>query len=200
MKIALQFSGGIDSLACLWITRGMPNVTVYWGKTDGAYPDMEHYIRSCCKAAELPLRIVEGDRGIAEHGYPNDADPESVFACCSRGLWKPMHQAMVDDGVEVVIRGQRDDDLLRAAIGNGYRDDRGITYLFPLAVWDRYQVVQYVNDVCPHLVHESYSMGEVTGRDCWDCTGYLFDNAQRIINLPDDKRKFVLQHIGGIAS
>jgi len=197
MKIALQFSGGVDSLACLWLSRGLPDITVYWVKTDGAYDDMERYVRSCCKAAELPLVVVESDRGIAEHGYPNDLDPTSVFACCSRGLWKPLNDAMVRDGIKAIIRGQRDDDVLKAPISTGHVDPQGITYLLPIHDWDRYEVMQYVNNNCPHLLHESYSMGEATGRDCWDCTGYLFDNAQRIINLPEDKRAFVIERIGG---
>ena len=197
MKIALQFSGGVDSLACLWLVRNTPDLTVYWGKTDGAYEDMEDYVRKVCTAAKLPLKIVHGDRGIEEHGYPSDLIPDQVFACCSRGLWEPMRKEMIVDGIEVVVRGQRKDDVLKAPIESGYRDDQGIIYLFPIYDWSRLTVMDYLMDTIPQLIHPCYGEGEPTGRDCWDCTGYLFDNAQRILNLPDDKRAFILQKLGG---
>lgn len=197
MKTAIQFSGGIDSLACLWLYRGTPDVTAYWVKTDGAYPSMEEHIRKCCDAAGIPLRIVDGYRDIATYGYPNDLEPDTVLACCSRGLWVPMAEAMQKDGIQVIVRGQRDDDTLKGAVIDGYTDGGGTVYRLPIRAWTRAMVVDYVAENCPQLVHESYFMGEVTGRDCWDCTGYLFDNAQRIINLPLDKRELVLKQIGG---
>lgn len=197
MKIALQFSGGVDSLACLWLARNTPDVTAYWCKTDGAYDDMEDYVHKVCDAAGVPLKVVEGNRQIEKFGYPSDANPDEVFACCSRGLWEPMRDAMISDGINVVIRGQRNDDVLKAPIDSGYQDDQGITYLFPLADWDRFMVMNYLMDTIPHLIHPCYGKGEPTGRDCWDCTGYLFDNAKRILNLPDEKRAFVLKQIGG---
>lgn len=194
MKTALQFSGGADSLACLWLCKEVPDMTVYWVKTDGAYEDMEGYVRTCCEQASVPLKVVNSNRGIAEHGYPKDSNPDSVFGCCSRGLWEPLAKAMKDDGIEAVIRGQRDDDFLKAPITSGHIED-GIMYLFPLANWTRQSVMAYLQDTIPGLIHDCYKQGELTGRDCWDCTGYLFDNAQRILNLPADKREFVIKEI-----
>jgi len=194
-KYALQFSGGVDSLACLWLLRDSIDLTVYWGKVDGVYPGMQEYIEKCCNAANLPLVVVEGDRRLAEFGYPKDNDSESVFECCRRGLWEPMHKKMIEDNITVVYRGQRDDDPIDSGVRSGYVDDRGVEYIFPIADWNRENVTNYLLRSCAALLPESYWAGEETGRDCWDCTGYLFQNKKRIFNLPEDKQMFVIKEI-----
>jgi len=190
---ALQFSGGIDSLACLLLSRGDPDVTVYYARTEAPYPDMEAHVRACCEFAELPLVIVEGNRYIPMFGYPKDTH-DSARQCCARSWWMPLYKQMMIDEIEVVIRGQRNDDILQGVTHDTV--EFGIVYVLPIAEWTRAQVMEFVEKEAPQLIPAHYYNGETSGHDCWDCTAFLFENEQRIANLPAGKRKFVMYQLG----
>jgi len=211
MKV-LQFSGGLDSLACLWLLRDEPGLHVLTVSTDGAYPGRAAYLDRVRDALpNIPMAEFRTERNLKQHGIPVDVVPvrftalgsivqgsplkyRTPYECCAEALWAPMHEKCLQLGVTEIFRGQRDDDARKAPIVDGQVVE-GITYRFPLASWTREHVKRYVEKNCPDLIPESYTMGEKTSRDCWDCTGYLDENVQRIKNLPDAERSVVMGRI-----
>jgi 3'-phosphoadenosine 5'-phosphosulfate sulfotransferase (PAPS reductase)/FAD synthetase len=203
MKV-LQFSGGIDSLACLELLKNERGLHVVTVSTDGSYPERDAYLKMVAdRHPHIPFMTIMSDRDLKEYGHPVDVVPmrytglgnmiedtpvkyQSAFECCARGFWYPMMDTMIRMGATEVFRGQRRDDLLKSPIKDGHVEGP-ITYRFPIYDWTRGQVAHYVKVNCPDLVPEYYST-ELTSRDCWDCTAYLRDNAARIRNLPHEQR------------
>jgi 3'-phosphoadenosine 5'-phosphosulfate sulfotransferase (PAPS reductase)/FAD synthetase len=208
MKI-LQFSGGIDSLACLLLLRDMDDLTVLTVVTDGVYSSTLDYLEKI-HAAFPSLHYVtrHSYRRISEYGHPVDVVPlrwtavgqlargkkdvryQDAYSCCNRGFWEPLDQASRELGATVIYRGQRHEDRLRAPVLDGHVD-RGVELRFPLADWTRQRVFQYVEEQAPELMPPGDDQNEATSRDCWDCTAYLQDNHQRITNLPFAQHKRV---------
>ena len=202
MKV-LQFSGGIDSLACLELLKNERGLYVVTVSTDGSYPERDSYLKMVAdRHPHLVFLTVNSHRHLEKHGRPVDVLPmrysvlgsmientpvkyQSAFSCCSRGFWEPMHEVMRKLKATEVFRGQRRDDVIKSPIPDGYVED-DITYRFPIYDWTRGQVEHYVKLHCPDLLPEYYEK-ELTSRDCWDCTAYLRDNTARIRNLPQEQ-------------
>lgn len=215
MKV-LQFSGGKDSLACLYLFRNeWDTIKVVWVNSGAAYPEMIEYMEKWKKI--LPHFIeVKSDQPnqIKNNGYPTDINiindtvfgrqftdgkgplVQSYLNCCSANIWLPMMHAIQELGATEIIRGQRKDDNRQAKIQDGAIIN-GVKFTFPIFEWSESDVFSYLNEVNADMP-EAYSKGEKTGRDCWDCTAYLDENAVRIKNLPDEKRKIVLSRLGEI--
>jgi len=198
----LQFSGGLDSLACLLLMHDTAGLEVLTASTDGAYPERVEYLRRVNAAfPHLKFHYVVTDRELHKHGRPVDVVPirwtelgqisrggtdiryQDPFSCCYRGLWEPMDKASRTLGATTIIRGQRANDEQTDPARDG-QTINGITYRFPLETWTRARVEEFVNDRAPELFPPYYALGELTSRDCVDCTAYLADNYKRIENLP----------------
>jgi 3'-phosphoadenosine 5'-phosphosulfate sulfotransferase (PAPS reductase)/FAD synthetase len=161
-KIALQVSGGRDSIACLYLMRPwLDRMTVYWVNTGAAFPEtveLMEQVRAMCP------RFVEIDgqqpQVIAQFGLPSDIVPASHtpvgivgtgegfliqdrYSCCARVVMLPLHERMVADGITLVIRGQKASDRHKAPIRSG-AVDLGIEYLFPVEDWSPQQVMDYL--------------------------------------------------------
>ena len=210
---ALQFSGGLDSLALLfWLREEWTDLHVFWLNTGAAYPETLAYMERIKQFGPLNFHEVQGNQpqSIAEFGWPADVVPvhatrighavhgttglmfQSYLDCCSRSMWQPMHEAMVAHGVTDVYRGQRNADARRAPVRNGHVEG-GITYHFPLEHWSRDDVLSYCRAECPDLIPDYYAAGERVSRDCWNCTAYLDDNIERINALPSEQRIAVVE-------
>jgi len=203
MKV-LQFSGGIDSLACLELLKNERGLHVVTVSTDGSYPERDDYLKMVAdRHPHIPFLTVKSNRELEDFGHPVDVLPmrfsklgamiegtpvkyQTAFSCCSRGFWEPMAETMVRMGATEIFRGQRRDDAIKSPILDGHVEE-GITYRFPIYDWTRGQVAHYVKVNCPDLVPAYYST-ELSSRDCWDCTAYLRDNMARIQNLPHEQR------------
>jgi phosphoadenosine phosphosulfate reductase len=96
-------------------------------------------------------------------------------------------------GVTKIIKGQRLDDRRKSTSKNGQIID-GIEYIMPVENWTEKQIFDYLAEVGADM-SPGYGLGEKTGRDCWDCTGFLDDNRKRIDNLPDAKREEMLRRL-----
>ena len=212
MKV-LQFSGGKDSLACLYLLRNeWDTLRVVWVNTSAAYPETIAYMEKW--RAILPHFIeVKTDQPnqVAKNGYPSDVivandtpfgrqfikrDAPLVQAylnCCAENIWFPLLNAINEIGATEIVRGQRKSDARQSYIRDGNVID-GKKYTFPIYDWTDGEVFSYLKRVGADMP-EGYARGEKTGRDCWDCTAYLDENAQRIKNLPDDKRAVVLNRL-----
>jgi 3'-phosphoadenosine 5'-phosphosulfate sulfotransferase (PAPS reductase)/FAD synthetase len=208
----LQFSGGIDSLACLLLLANEPGLVVVTVQTDGSYEGTTTYLDFLeQRFSHLRFARVLSHRHIADFGHPVDVVPlrytaygqlctggddvryQDYFSCCNRAIWGPLDKISRELHPETIYRGQRDTDRQRAPIRDGFKDGSGVTIRFPIASWTRDDVVSYVMQQAPDLMPPGYERGERTSRDCWDCTAYLEDNRQRIANLPEQKHQFVMK-------
>lgn len=187
-RIALQFSGGKDSLACLYLMRPYwDRLTVYWLDTGDAFPETKALAERV--AGMVPrFERVQGKQpetivqfGIPSDIVPADATPVGIMAkrrgvliqdrysCCLRALMLPMHERMKEDGITLVIRGQKELDRLRAPIQSGQVDD-GIEYLFPIEDWSDDEVFAYLreNNVDLPRFYEKLRASP----DCMTCSAY----------------------------
>lgn len=210
---ALHFSGGIDSLALLWLMRAQwPELHVFWLNSGAAYPQTVAYMARIRHLVPHFHEVLGAQPFSIRHfGWPVDAVPvhatregralhgtagrvfQSYLQCCSRSLWEPMRLAMAAHSVTDVYRGQRQDDRRKAPVRSGVTDEFGVTYHFPLEDWTREQVFAYCRSECPDLIPDYYAAGEASSRDCWNCTAYLDDNVARIRALPPQRRVIVLE-------
>ena len=205
---ALSFSGGKDSLACLFLLEPLWNeLVVVWGNTGAAHPSTHEMMERVRKRVPH-FREVKSNQPafIAEYGYPVDVLPtrRTRFgqqlddrggrkfvdwqSCCATNLWVPMYQAMKDMGIRTVYRGQKKADMIRSPIKSGHTED-GITYIFPLEDWTDAKVFEYLGERVP----DHYLTGEKTSRDCVNCTAYLHENQQRIAALPAQVKAEVIE-------
>jgi phosphoadenosine phosphosulfate reductase len=199
-KIALQFSGGKDSLAALYLMRPYwDKLTVFWLNT-GATPPQS--VKRMHAIREMVPHFVEWHsdqpKDIETNGSPVDILPlrtatgnlmfeahdrlQPYMSCCANNLWIPMHNAMHELGITLIIRGQRNSDHRKALIRSGESMD-GFEVYFPLQDWSEEQVFQYLRDqnveIPPHYAYGTSSV------DCWNCTAYLYENAGRGAYLRD---------------
>lgn len=218
IETAIQFSGGKDSLACLYLYREQWNeILVCWVNTGAPYPETVERMREWQSRVPHFLEIKsEQPAQIEKNGYPCDVVPlsytpmgrghvksagdfrlQSYFQCCAENIWIPMQLEMKKRGITKIIRGQRKDERRTNGTSSGYVED-GIEYIFPLEDWSEQQVFDYLRLVGAEIP-EHYAR-EKTSRDCWDCTAFLDENVERIRNLPDDRRHEVLRRLAVINS
>jgi 3'-phosphoadenosine 5'-phosphosulfate sulfotransferase (PAPS reductase)/FAD synthetase len=206
-KIGLQFSGGKDSLATLYLLREhWDKLTVYWLNTGDAFPETIELWQKV--VALVPNAVmIHGDQPqvIRLYGIPSDIVPaantpmgvaakggilmQDRYSCCLRSLMLPMHQRMKDDGITLVIRGQKNSDKLKAPIQSGHVED-GIEYLFPLEGWDDTDVFNYLQDEGVE-VPRFYSM-MTASPDCMSCSAYWEDDRAAYLKLfhPDTYQEY----------
>jgi SAM-dependent methyltransferase len=131
-RIAFQFSGGRDSTAALYVLRERwPQMAVYHLDTGDQFPETRAVVAQVeadlLRAGVVLQRIVSDVKQVREtHGYPVDLVPvdntdfgrlvsgESLkltgrYECCARSLMAPMHARMIEDGITLIVRAQRDD-------------------------------------------------------------------------------------------
>lgn len=191
MKQALQFSGGRDSLALLLHMQPLwDDLTVYWCNTGAAYPETLELME---KVKALVPHFVEiaGDR--SDTRFPADFIPYKAlpfhalvsgteampvvdrYSCCLKRIMQPLHARMLADGVTVLYRGQRNQDVLKSPIKDGFVEG-ALTIRFPLKDWLTSQVDAYLADELPKYGLEMprfYSEGLSTTPDCMDCTAWI---------------------------
>lgn len=207
MDTALHFSGGKDSLACLFLYRDQwDEILVCWLNTGAAYPEVVKSMASWRERLPHFLEIKSDQpEQIKRYGFPSDVVPinwtllghgigfdhqpriQSYLSCCEDNIWMPMAQKMHELGIKRIIRGQKKTDARKAPIRN-WENIAGVEYVFPLAYWTDGDVIAYLqkNDALP-----SYYETERSSHDCWDCTAYLDENMERIANLPPEMRSIV---------
>lgn len=189
---ALQFSGGKDSLACLYMLRPqLDKLTVYWINTGDTPPETRSVVDQV--RPWIP-RFVEVETNVEawrnEHGLPSDIVPASGhllgaaygmgtmrvsnrFDCCFYNLMLPMHNRMVEDGVDAVVRGTKLVDTGRVPA-----EGRTPFYevLLPLRDWSHDEVFAYLRAVgAPeNPIYEQF--GSISAPECMGCTAWWDDN------------------------
>lgn len=204
-NVALQFSGGRDSLAMLLLLRPVWDcLTVYYTTTGDAFPETLALAKRV--AATVPnFAVIRGDvRAVqAKHGWPTDvlqagamwpygalniADHLRLvdrYFCCYESIMAPMHARMKADGITTIVRGQRDSDEPKSHVRHGETVD-GFTILYPIADWSTEQVELFIHDA-GWTVPPYYPAGMTSAADCMHCTAWLEHGAAGYLrkNHPD---------------
>jgi phosphoadenosine phosphosulfate reductase len=195
MDTALQFSGGKDSLACLYLLEPQwPDLVVVWCNTGAAFPETLEQMERI-RTLVPHFAEIRGEQSIPKYGYPADVLPvasswygqqfengsgirfQSRYDCCAAALWTPTFQAMKSMGITRIIRGEKHLDAKKSGMVTGTVID-GITYEFPLQGWSNQDVLAYLAEKDVKLPANYRSM--TTSLDCWNCTAYLDENAGRL--------------------
>jgi phosphoadenosine phosphosulfate reductase len=195
-KIALMFSGGKDSIACLHLMEQyLDKVLVVWVNTGANFPEIEALMQETQSKVPNFLEIKTNQpESIKQRGYPVDVLPvnytvlgqsvtsikdfklQGYFDCCSENFWIPCDREMHRIGITGIIRGQRNSEAHRAPIKSGHIEN-GIEYYLPIESWTDSEVIDYLRskDV---VIDERLSMAH-SSLDCWNCTAYLAESADR---------------------
>jgi phosphoadenosine phosphosulfate reductase len=192
-RIALQFSGGKDSIATLEMMRPyLDRITVYWLNTGDPFPEVVEVVDKVRRSVPNFIEIDgKRDSVIALHGMPSDVIPYSSsltshnlrvaetvllqdrFSCCSRVVMQPMHERMIKDGITLIIRGQRVDELFKGTARSGDVLD-GFEFLYPIEDWSTEQVFQYIKQN-GWEIPRYYTEGMPHSGDCLVCTAWVGD-------------------------
>lgn len=195
-KVALMFSGGKDSIACLHLIKNyLDKTTVVWVNTGASFPEIEALMEETRQQVPHFLEIKTNQpESIKSKGYPVDVVPvnytvlgqsvtsikdfkvRSYFECCAENFWLPCDAEVRKLGITGVIRGQRQSERHRAPIKSGYVEN-GIEYNFPIETWSDSDVIDYLKskDV---VIDERLSMSH-SSLDCWNCTAYMAESKDR---------------------
>jgi len=218
-KVVMQFSGGRDALACLYLLREhWDRMIVMWCDTGDALPETHAQM---AKIAEMvnTFMAVKGDQPahIERFGLPADVVSvwgtplgkmmrvnnnmpavQTPFACCEENIWRPLDRACKSLGATVIVRGQRTDEATKGVIRSGHIQD-GVKYVFPLEDWTEEQVNGYLQThnvaLPPHYAYFNSSL------DCGHCTAFLSENPGRMRYLREhhpDVHADVEQRLGRI--
>ena len=192
-KVGCAVSGGKDSMAVAMHLRPFwPQITFYWSNPGDPLPEslamMEAFEKEVPHFVQV-LSNVREDHKV--NGYPSDVVPENMTAfhelitgekpvfhvqhrisCCGRNFYAPLHNRILEDGVTLLIRGEKSCDHYRnQVVVPGYIDTNGVEYLLP--AWDMTtdQVLDYMK-LYPQYLGGVYEFPDAGGIDCMHCTAW----------------------------
>ncbi len=194
---ALHFSGGKDSLACLYLLREhLDRVAVYWLDTGDGCPETLEVIEAV--KAWVPNFITVKSDVIAwrnKNGHPSDLVPAKAhpiglmygmnkfalvnrFDCCSANLMQPLHERMIADGVDLVIRGTKTCDTGRVP-----HDGAGEPYsvYLPIKDWSHARVFEYLDSVGAPVNRIYKHFKGISAPECMGCTAWWDDGKARYL-------------------
>lgn len=193
-RAILQFSGGKDSLAALYLARPyLDKITVMFCDTGATFPHVLSFVKETCAKLGADLQIVRPFMPVAEYterfGLPSDVVPawatydvapflkekpaqliQPVMACCSKMLFEPVYRAVLESGIKLVIRGAKSADR-RVGVPPGHIDANGIEYVSPVWDWSDDQVFNYLKTEGVNLPDHYEKAPD--SLDCWLCTAHM---------------------------
>jgi 3'-phosphoadenosine 5'-phosphosulfate sulfotransferase (PAPS reductase)/FAD synthetase len=196
-KVALMYSGGKDSLACLHLLSDyLDRLTVVWVNTNAGFPEIQEAMEQLKIRVPNFLEVVSDQpTSVAQRGYPSDVVPVSYTAtgqqfeqsqditlrtyldCCSENIWHPLAQACRNFGFTAIISGQRSDETRKAPIKSGQTQD-GVERIQPIEDWTKEDVLAYLTE-CGVDTSGRLSM-EHSSLDCWNCTAHCNHSVERM--------------------
>lgn len=189
---AVQFSGGKDSLACLYLYKDDPEAVALYADPGSVFPHVREFVHRTIEKLGVRLHVVsppisteqwQDQNGLPADILPIDSAPimkgvakETYGAtlvpyidCCNANLWMPMMRGVQEIGADIVVRGSKACDG-KVGVPDGYIEN-GITFLSPLWDWSDADVFSYLESVGAELPPQ-YAMG-ADSLDCWCCTAYM---------------------------
>ena len=169
-KIVLQFSGGKDSLALLYLLKShLGRLTVFHCDAGDLLPEIQRLVSVV--EAKVPnfMRVkTDAPAWIAEHGLPSDLVPirchpgaanvyreaghpiVPITDCCAANRWHPMDKALREMAPSLVIHGQRRTDLFcwdKATRDTTDKGPLGWQTWAPIAEWSDGDVMDFLREV-----------------------------------------------------
>lgn len=190
---ALAFSGGKDSLACLYLAP--PDVTLIWVNTGKAYPETLAIMEEVRKRYRFCEVKTDRDGQNECNGIPSDIVPvnwtregflvtrikrpliQSYITCHTANVFQPLTDAARYLGVRTLLWGVRATDPHWGAAQPGQMAN-GIRYEYPIWDWSDAQVLAFLKErmeLPEHLYLTSQS-----SLDCYDCTAYRAESKGRL--------------------
>lgn len=194
-RAMLEFSGGKDSLAALYLARPyLDRITVLFADTGGTFPHVVEFVKDTCSDLGATLQIVEPQMPAPQftelYGLPSDMVPawataemawtlkdrpkrllQAPMTCCMTMLLLPLSRTVIASGVKLVIRGAKKADK-RVGVPPGTLDQYGIEYQSPIWEWTDDDVFAYLKAEGATLA-DHYNSGVNDSLDCWMCTGHM---------------------------
>lgn len=190
-RVGFQLSGGRDSTAALYAMRPYwGRMTVYTLDTGDRFPETAAVIDAIEADLGSPVvRIETSVEYVREHiGLASDLAPTANatelgrmvsgeelriidrYECCWHAVMAPMHQRMLDDGITLIVRGQRDSDYARTPTRSGDGDGER-ELLYPIQHWSDADVMDFITR-CDLPVAAFYAEGLKTAPECMSCTAW----------------------------
>ena len=196
-KISLLFSGGKDSMACLFLLKKYWNkINVMWVNTGAAFPEtieMMEYFKSILpifteiKSDQpnyinyfgLPSDVVPINKTLTgSFLLPNNETKINIYIdCCAANIWFPSYNAAKDYGATMIIKGTKSSDKQKSPIKSMDIVD-GITHFMPIENWSNHDVLAYLKTQ-DFEIPDFYSLHD-SSLDCWDCTAYCKNHIDKL--------------------
>jgi 3'-phosphoadenosine 5'-phosphosulfate sulfotransferase (PAPS reductase)/FAD synthetase len=187
-RIALQFSGGKDSLTLLHLLKPWwPRLIVLWANPGDPFPElveqMIHVKREVWQFHEVRGNVLESKAWpvdilpvrSSECGHAVEPEGSKVllrsrFDCCFENFWLPMTAKVKELGITCLFRGQRTQEHLRGPCTTGDKDPSGATIYLPIDGWSVQDVLQYLDGEGVKLPEHYKAMP--CSLECMHCTAY----------------------------
>lgn len=197
-RVALEFSGGKDSLAVLYLAEPWwDRLDVVWANPGNPYPEI---VESMARIREMVPHFheVKGDQPefIRKWGHPTDILPFEAthfgrglvptrglrlvpfYDCCWANLWRPMHEFILERGYTGVMRGNKNSDGAPGLHRSG--TVAGIEWFYPIENWTDADVFEFLGDRAPPYYRDGRMR---TSLDCINCTAWLRENRGMLRDL-----------------
>lgn len=187
-RVAFQVSGGRDSTAAMFLMRrNWDRMRFYHVDGGDQFPETRAVIEELATYVPITVLCSSAPRVRAEFGLPSDLVPvdntafgrmvsgeivkiNSRYDCCYKTLMEPMHQRMVEDGITLIVRGQRDDEYATPPLRSGAQSG-GFEVLYPIQDWTGDMVSEFLRTFDLPLA-PYYERGMTQAPECMGCTAW----------------------------
>lgn len=205
-NIALMYSGGKDSTACLYLLKKWWNkINVVWVNSGATFPEVLAFMENMKKKLPRFIEVKSNQPAYVDtFGLPTEILPVDYTAigqaigversfklnnyidCCATNIWYPALKAIKSLGCTLVIRGQKNCDFKKSSLRSGVIND-GVEYLFPVEKWSNKDVFDYLKE--QDFCFPSYYNLAATSLDCWNCTAYCYEHKDKLAYMRDNHPK-----------
>lgn len=178
-------------MCCLYLMLPyLDQVTVYWLNSGDIFPETREVIEHVRGMIPHFVEISSDVNAvIAQHGLPSDLVPanstflgqiiepngeplQQRYDCCYRTVMEPMQRRMIDDGITLIVRGQKNADKGKGPCRSGDQAE-GFEVLYPVEDWSVEDVFTYLRGVGAPISRVYESMP--TTPECMVCSAWWED-------------------------